>query len=286
MKTGIFDKGNYLGMNITEDEFFTLPFEQQQALIDQAALDVNQKQWMQDQVNLAADLTHQKEYATELNDINTQISRLNKENADINSAQTVKNAQKDFDTLQHNLGFLGTGGRPVKSTASMNSMARQLVDAQALVNDIKRLEANKQTMMKLGMEFDSKQFEEQIFQINQKMKKEIDASILSAIQGFTSEQMRGYLDTPQKMFEAQNRYLNSVDNSVTGITNRTVQQLKARQDFYAKQAETNMKLLEEDRKTKETMRQEQVQADIEFKKQANTVNEKLSAQTGYLTDGN
>jgi len=286
MKTGIFDKGNYLGMNITEDEFFTLPFEQQQALIDQAALDVNQKQWMQDQVNLAADLTHQKEYATELNDINTQISGLNSQNAKINSARTVAQAQKDFDTLQQNLGFLGTGGRPVKSTASMNSMARQLVDAQALVNDIKRLEANKQTMMKLGMEFDSKQFEEQIFQINQKMKKEIDASILLAIQGFTSEQMRGYLDTPQKMFEAQNRYLNSVDNSVTGITNRTVQQLKARQDFYAKQAETNMKLLEEDRKTKETMRQEQVQADIEFKKQANTVNEKLSLQTGVLTDWN
>ena len=196
----------------------------------------------------------------------------------------IRQGQDNLDKLRQNTAFLGSGGRPVVSKGMLDSYARTLSEAQTTYNELVKVEENAATMRALGAEFDSKQYEENVRRLNKDLTDKVDSIILDAFNNAQSDIISGAIDTPQKLTALQQKYLGSIDSSVHAKTQRAVNDMKILNDRYNKEYENVQAKIKDERQFSENKRQEDVKRADEFKKNASIVNDKLSAQTGYLTD--
>lgn len=88
-------------------------------LINQAVQNVEERQAILDQVKVYAENKAQQEYQAKQNAIRTGIDQSQTTSAEIQASQRIREAQTNLDNMKQNLGFLGTGGRPMKSATAI-----------------------------------------------------------------------------------------------------------------------------------------------------------------------
>ena len=281
------DNNNYLGTGMTKaDALAQLSFDQLYELEQNAKQYIDERAGILGQTEYLAEQKKQMEYDAGQRDLQKQGTDLQNQNAWIKSSQMIRQEQDNLDKLRQNTAFLGSGGRPVVSKGMLDSYARTLSEAQTTYNELVKVEENAATMRALGAEFDSKQYAENVRRLNKDLTDKVDSIILDAFNNAQSDIISGAIDTPQKLTALQQKYLGSIDSSVHAKTQRAVNDMKILNDRYNKEYENVQAKIKDERQFSENKRQEDVKRADEFKKNASTVNDKLSAQTGYLTDGN
>lgn len=271
----LYDANNYLGSWKTKEEFTAMNINDQTNLINQAVQNVEERQAILDQVKVYAENKAQQEYQAKQNAIRTGIDQSQTTSAEIQASQRIREAQTNLDNMKQNLGFLGTGGRPMKSATAIEWASRMLMQSEQTFQELKNLESQAKTMREAGLQMNANQYEEQMRQLQKQLTDSVDASIIQAMQWFDSEAALASIDSPKKLFDLQQKYLDMVDTSVEGITNRQVNEMKNLQTRYADYA----KQFAEDLKQRQTQQ-------AEFTKNKNTLNENMSKAVGYYVDWN
>ena len=271
----LYDPNNYLGSGKTKDEFTAMSVADQTNLINQAVQNVEERQAILNQVKTYAENKAQQEYLNKQNAIRTGIDQSQTTTAEIQASQRIREAQTNLDNMKQNLGFLGTWGRPMKSATAIEWASRMLMQSEQTFQELKNLESQAKTMREAGLQMNANQYEEQMRQLQKQLTDSVDASIIQAMQWFDSEAALASIDSPKKLFDLQQKYLDMVDTSVEGITNRQVNEMKNLQTRYADYA----KQFAEDLKKRQTQQ-------AEFIKNKNTLNEKMSKALWYYVDWN
>ena len=271
----LYDANNYLWSGKTKDEFTAMGIDDQTNLINQAVQNVEERQAILNQVKVYAENKAQQEYQAKQNAIRTGIDQSQTTSAEIQASQRIREAQTNLDNMKQNLGFLGTGGRPMKSATAIEWASRMLMQSEQTFQELKNLESQAKTMREAGLQMNANQYEEQMRQLQKQLTDSVDASIIQAMQWFDSEAALASIDSPKKLFDLQQKYLDMVDTSVEGITNRQVNEMKNLQTRYADYA----KQFAEDLKQRQTQQ-------AEFIKNKNTLNEKMSKALWYYVDWN
>ena len=271
----LYDANNYLWSGKTKDQFTAMDVADQTNLINQAVQNVEERQAILDQVKVYAENKAKQEYQAKQNTISTNIQTGQNEIAQTQASQRIREAQTNLDNLKQNLGFLGTWGRPMKSATAIEWASRMLIQSEQTFNELKTIESEYKKMRDSGVEFNANAFEEQMRTLQKQLTDSVDASIIQAMQWFDSEAALASIDSPKKLFDLQQKYLDMVDTSVEGITNRQVNEMKNLQTRYADYA----KQYAEDLKQRQTQQ-------AEFTKNKNTLNENMSKAVGYYVDWN
>ena len=281
------DNNNYLGTGMTKaDALAQLSFDQLYELEQNAKQYIDERAGILGQTEYLAEAKKQMEYDAGQRDLQKQATDLQNQNAWIKSSQMIRQEQDNLDKLRQNTAFLGSGGRPVVSKGMLDSYARTLSEAQTTYNELVKVEENAATMRALWAEFDSKQYAENVRRLNKDLTDKVDSIILDAFNNAQSDIISGAIDTPQKLTALQQKYLGSIDSSVHAQTQRAVNDMKLLNDKFNKEYENVQAKIKDERQFSENKRQEDVKRADEFKKNASIVNDKLSAQTGFLTDAN
>lgn len=256
---------------MTRDQFSTLPFEQQQAAINAATQSAQERQALLDQVKYYAENKQQQQFSQ-----TQEQNRLARENIQTNinqtqSSQRTQEAAQNVQSLKQNTAFLGSWGRPVKSAAALDAMWQQIVRAETTFNLLKNVEDQYTELGKLGVEFNAKQFEESMRRLEKDLKDNVDSTVLAALNWFNAEAALASVDSPKKLFELQQKYLNQIDTSIEWLTNRQVRQLEQLQTTYNDIAKKRL----------EELKYEREQAQNEY-----VVNKDMSKALWYYVNNN
>ncbi len=276
------DPNNFQMTGYTKEEFAALPDDLQQKALAQGKKNYENLQSTTDQLNYTNEVNARIANDTAQTEINKQTTALNNENANMLRNQAMREEEKSVRDLAQNIWFLGSGGRPVQSTWMLHAYADAINESNTKLNEIKMIQENQKTMEKLGIEFDANAYTERIRQLNQDLKSKTTQVFQDAINNYTQAERTWMVDSPAKMLKLQQQILMSTDISVSWFVQANLDKIAKLNDNITSHIEAVKKEAEK----AEVLRKEKVDADIEFKKQANTVNDKLSVQTGYLTDGN
>jgi hypothetical protein len=276
------DPNNFQMTGYTKEEFAALPDDLQQKALAQGKKNYENLQSTTDQLNYTNEVNARIANDTAQTEINKQTTALNNENANMLRNQAMREEEKSVRDLAQNIWFLGSGGRPVQSTWMLHAYADAINESNTKLNEIKMIQENQKTMEKLGIAFDANAYTERIRQLNQDLKSKTTQVFQDAINNYTQAERTWMVDSPAKMLKLQQQILMSTDISVSWFVQANLDKIAKLNDNITSHIEAVKKEAEK----AEVLRKEKVDADIEFKKQANTVNDKLSIQTGYLTDGN
>lgn len=276
------DPNNFQMTGYTKEEFAALPDDLQQKALAQGKKNYENLQSTTDQLNYTNEVNARIANDTAQTEINKQTTALNNENANMLRNQAMREEEKSVRDLAQNIWFLGSGGRPVQSTWMLHAYADAINESNTKLNEIKMIQENQKTMEKLGIEFDANAYTERIRQLNQDLKSKTTQVFQDAINNYTQAERTWMVDSPAKMLKLQQQILMSTDISVSWFVQANLDKIAKLNDNITSHIEAVKKEAEK----AEVLRKEKVDADIEFKKNANTVNEKMSTQTGYLTDGN
>ena len=276
------DPNNFQMTGYTKEEFAALPDDLQQKALAQGKKNYENLQSTTDQLNYTNEVNARIANDTAQTEINKQTTALNNENANMLRNQAMREEEKSVRDLAQNIWFLGSGGRPVQSTWMLHAYADAINESNTKLNEIKMIQENQKTMEKLGIEFDANAYTERIRQLNQDLKSKTTQVFQDAINNYTQAERTWMVDSPAKMLKLQQQILMSTDISVSWFVQANLDKIAKLNDNITSHIEAVKKEAEK----AEVLRKEKVDADIEFKKQANTVNDKLSVQTGFLTDGN
>jgi len=271
----LYDPNNYLWSGKTKDQFMTMDVADQTNYINQGVQNVEERQAIMNQVKTYAENKAQQEYATKQQGINTQQQTSQNNIAQIQASQRIQDAQTNLDNLKQNLGFLGTWGRPMKSATAIEWASRLLTQSEQTFQQLKQVEEEYKSLRQSGVEFNANQFEEQMRRLQKDLTDSVDASIIQAMSWFDAESALASIDSPKKLFELQQKYLDMVDTSVEWITNRQVNEMKNLQTRYADYAKQYADDLKQEKEKQ-----------AEFTKNKNTLNEAMSKAVGYYVDGN
>ena len=276
------DPNNFQMTGYTKEEFAALPDDLQQKALAQGKKNYENLQSTTDQLNYTNEVNARIANDTAQTEINKQTTALNNENANMLRNQAMREEEKSVRDLAQNIWFLGSGGRPVQSTWMLHAYADAINESNTKLNEIKMIQENQKTMEKLGIAFDANAYTERIRQLNQDLKSKTTQVFQDAINNYTQAERTWMVDSPAKMLKLQQQILMSTDISVSWFVQANLDKIAKLNDNITSHIEAVKKEAEK----AEVLRKEKVDADIEFKKQANTVNDKLSVQTGFLTDGN
>lgn len=271
----LYDPNNYLWSGKTKDQFMAMDVADQTNYINQGVQNVEERQAIMNQVKTYAENKAQQEYLAKQNAINTQQQTNQNNIAQVQASQRIQEAQTNLDNLKQNLGFLGTWGRPMKSATAIEWASRLLTQSEQTFQQLKQVEDEYKSLRQSGVEFNANQFEEQMRKLQKDLTDSVDASIIQAMQWFDAESALASIDSPKKLFELQQKYLDMVDTSVEWITNRQVNEMKNLQTRYADYA----------KQYAEDLKQEKEKQAL-FTKNKNTLNEAMSKAVGYYVDGN
>lgn len=236
---------------------------------------LKQRQWIQWQAEKFQEYTRQKEYLNQQNALKGQMTNIQEQNNKIQSEQQLRSSQQALNNLEQNLWFIWSGWKPAAFKQAMEAMKFQMFDAQRLHSELITMQENGQKLRDLGIEFDENQFNKQMQDMEYQMNDQVDKVVQQALQGFNSQMMLWQVDSPAKLNELTNKWLDSIDMDVTNVTNRQMWMITNMISQYKTLADEAKTRLAEDAKQKS-----------EYQKWTNTVNEAMSKVKGYYVDGN
>ncbi len=280
------DPNNYMGTGMTLEQFKTLPLETQSAYTNAALANEQQKQWLIKQVEYATDVTKQKELMEKQRAIKVQTDQLSSENQAIQDNQQVAKARQDLDTLKQNIGFLGQWWRPVQSQQVIDSYDRMLTTSEQQFQDMVKIQNNMKQMRELGIQFDTNAYQAQLDQIHTELKRNVDSVIQDAINGFSADQMSGMIDSPESLQKLQDKYNSMIDQSVMGLTNKSIANLQTMQEVYKGKIATAQQEYQAYQESMAQYQKQQAEQQATFIKNENTLNKDMSEALWYYVNAN
>ena len=273
---------NYYGSGLTEDQFNQLSLGEQKNIVDARVSNLEDRKNIYNQIQFAKELKERKDYDISQNNLKLEADRLQMQNEEIKNSEAIKAEQTKLANLRQNIGFMGTGGSSMQSPQRLDAYNQLLGDAQTTYANLVQLTENNKKLGIIWQTADAQQFEEQIRRINKDLTDSVDARILQEINNFSAEQISGTIDSPQKLFQLQNKILASIDQNVWSLTDKSINAMKLTSANFA----TRIATLQEERKEQlEIEKEERGRQDL-FTKNSHTLNTDISKQTWYLVDWN
>lgn len=271
----LFDETNYLGSGLTMQDFNNLPPDVITGIINEKVGDVNQQEAIRQQLDYINTNQRIEGYSKEQEANRLQQENLTNEIADIQSSQRLQAAAKQLWDFKQNMGFLGSWGRPVISQGSTDAMQWAITQAQTTFQQMKTIESNYSKLRGLQWESEAANYEENMARLADELKQNTDSVVLQTYLEYQRAEKNGYIDTPKKMFEFQQRMLNTIDTSVEWYNQVALKKLNSLNDLAKTYAINLNKQLEREQKIQD-----------EFVKNSNTLDEKMSKARGYYVDWN
>lgn len=233
-------------------------------------------------LNYTNEVNAQKEFMGTQNTINQETAKLNNQNAEIARQQTMRSEEKSVRDLAQNIGFLWSWGRPVQSSWMMNAYADAISESNQKLSEIRTIQDNMRTMQELGIEFDANQYTEQIRRLNQDLKDKTGQVFQDAIAAYNNQERKGMVDSPAKMLKLQQEILARADFSVSWFIQKNLDDIAVMNNNIT----SHIEAVKEETARAEVLRKEKVEADALILKNNNTLDDKISAQRGYLYNAN
>lgn len=214
--------------------------------------------------NYVQTVKKQKDYLTGQEDINKKITDESGKIKEIQSSERIRNAENQLNNLKQNVAYLGTGGKPGVSAIKMDAISRQLASANTTFQNLKAVESSMKEMQRLGIEFDAKQFEKQMTDLQDDLDNKVSKQIQNAMNEMTSAEMSGKLDTIEEISAFRTKLFAGLDNQISGVAEVNFTQRASILKEYADM---------------ETKAQEVIA-------KGKTIDEKMSTAQGFYVDGN
>lgn len=150
--------------------------------------------------------------------------------------------------------------------------------------DMVQIANNMRQMRENGIEFDENNYNAQLDEIHNNLKRNVDSVIQQAINGFSSDQIAGMIDSPEALQKLQNKYLDMIDTSVMGMTNRSIANLQTMQEVYKGRIADAQQQYQAYQESMQQYQKTQAEQQATFQKNQNTLNKDMSSALGYYVD--
>lgn len=244
--------------------------------------DIEKKQFINigrnDLKNTATYIARRKEakkYATDTNAIQTDIRNNQWEINDIQSSTRLRQAWQQLDNLKKNIAYLGTMWAPGVSTQRMDAVGKQLAEGEKIYADLVRTEKLQKEMFDSGSTLTAMQMEREMQTLQDQLDDKVGKAMQDAMAWLSAADIKWQLDTVEEIDAFRKNLVTSLDNTITGITDDNI---KARQ-FLIERFDKIWQDMRTDIENKQ-------KAQVEYQKNANTVNVDMSAAQWVYTDGN
>lgn len=216
-----------------------------------------------------------KQYATDTNAIQTDIRNNQWEINDIQSSTRLRQAWQQLDNLKKNIAYLGTMWAPGVSTQRMDAVGKQLAEGEKIYADLVRTEKLQKEMFDSGSTLTAMQMEREMQTLQDQLDDKVGKAMQDAMAWLSAADIKWQLDTVEEIDAFRKNLVTSLDNTITGITDDNI---KARQ-FLIERFDKIWQDMRTDIENKQ-------KAQVEYQKNANTVNVDMSAAQWFYTDWN
>lgn len=151
-------------------------------------------------------------------------------NANKNAAQnvqdqaTILDAQTKLSNLHESLTYLGAG-QPGKAATTALAVNQMLTQAATSLSAMQYAENVTQTNQGIAKQLDSTNFAYKIGQLQDSINQNVDQAIQGALSQASSADIRGLLDSPEKVEAFGSALLADVDQRVGGMMSASTQQM-------------------------------------------------------------
>lgn len=191
-----------------------------------------------------------------------EIKNLEGETIKIQSSQRIQNAQDQLDSLKQRYAYLWSQWQPWVSSVQLESVGKQLTQAEQTFWQLKQMEQNAAQMRELGIKYDAEAFEKEIDDIQYKLDQQVSKAVQDKVNEFNT--IAWWVDTLEELEKVKGTMMQELDKSIANIA-------------ISNQADRQLIL---DRYN------EVIKTSEEFVKNKNTVNKEMSTALWYYVDGN
>jgi len=151
-----------------------------------------------------------------------------------------------------------------------------LTTSEQQFQDMVKIQNNMKQMRELGIQFDTNAYQAQLDQIHTELKRNVDSVIQDAINGFSADQMSGMIDSPESLQKLQDKYNSMIDQSVMGLTNKSIANLQTMQEVYKGKIATAQQEYQAYQESMAQYQKQQAEQQATFLKNENTLNKDMS----------
>lgn len=139
-------------------------------------------------------------------------------------AVSITNAQTKLTNLHESLSYLGAG-QPGKAATTALSVSQSLTQAATSLSAMQYAENLTQTNQGIAKQLDSTNFAYKIGQLQDSINQNVDQAIQGALSQASRADIRGLLDSPEKVEAFGSTLLADVDQRVGGMMSASTQQM-------------------------------------------------------------
>lgn len=96
----------------------------------------------------------------------------------------------------------------------MEAISKQVSDAQHVFESLKRLETDKESQRRLGLEYDAATFEKQMVDLHDQLNTNVNAAIQESLNGLTAAEMAGKMDTVEEVQALKGTLFQNLDKAI------------------------------------------------------------------------
>lgn len=209
-------------------------------------------------------IKQEEEYANNMRSNQLQYNEVTWEMDDIKASEAIQKSQDDLNKLKQTIAYLGTQGQPWVSSQALDTVSKQLSDADTTYNNLVKLDSLSKKARVLGYNEQALQFDKQMLDLNDQMHDNVNQSIQDALNGLTAAEIWWAIDTIPKVNLLRGKLFDNLDKAMAGHIVANANDRKLIIDRYNQTIATTE----------------------QFVKNKAVVNEALSKQLWYVFDGN
>lgn len=241
-----------------QDEFDRLPDNKKKEVSNYWA------EALQEYLKLWTDYKRTTEYLDKKHDIDTDLYKNSKRQAEIQMGQTLRHAEESFNNLKQNWQYLGNMWMPWISATRMEAIWDAIQEAKTTLAEIEELEDLKMDAMVNQWKEQELAYAKQIDDLTYNLTWQTSQEFVDALSKFTAAELEWNLDTIDWITAFRRELLDEMDKNLSWITSASLQQMQYITQQYQDVADKM----------------------YEYAQNANTVNKDMSAVKWYYVDGN
>ena len=146
--------------------------------------------------------------------------------AEIQSQETLARAAKQVADLKQNIGYIGMGGTPGKSSAKLDAISGQITLADKTFSNIVEVDRLARQNRQLGQQANAEKFTRQMTILQDDLNQKVNKTIQSSLNEFSSAELAGKLDTIPEIEAFQQKLYAQLDGDISSIADTNIEARK------------------------------------------------------------
>ena len=241
-----------------QNEFDRLPDNKKKEVSNMAAKE------LQEYLKLWTDYKRDTEYLDKKHDIDTDLYKNSKRQAEIQMGQTLRHAEEWVNNLMQNWQYLGNMGMPWVSATKLKAIWDAITEAKTTLSEIEELEGLKMDAMEKQWAEQELAYAKQIDDLTYNLTWQTSQEFVNWLGKFSAAELEWQLDTIDGITAFRREMLDNLDKNLSWITSASLQQMQYITQQYQDVADKM----------------------YEYQQNATKVNSEMSAVKWYYVDGN